>query len=417
MRHTRIFEKWGCNNMFDALIPSEEDKRQQLFTGRERELRTIVDHLISRDRALLIYGLFGMGKTMLMKEALSNLEPDIITVYTNYVPNIPFKVGVLSAVAQKLASLDNELAKDILHSLRGGTSIREREGKFGLNAKAKLFGAEVGTDGEKSDKKSYEMSEIKNPDIALQELRASINKRIVVAVDDIERRADINLIQGIRDDIRTLRDYKYSIIVSGHPVNATSELHTSSYGVLIPIELTQLSVEDLEKVVYAHLELGRKKNRNDFYPFTKDAVTHLAKKFKETDNTVREFIVACFHMLEQAIDICDDVIETKHIDEIFPNIASQILSAMHDEDYARRVLRLMREHGGIIDEDVDFETLRKIIGSAGGFQDALDKLGSSGLFESTLIVKDNDGTQINIKINQSILTDSILDDIFNNSPE
>lgn len=388
MRPTTVSSKWKLHNTFDALAPSREDVRARLFVGREHELQMIDDHLSALDRAVLIYGYFGIGKTMLMREALSRItkrNPSIMGVYTHFLAGTTLKECALFAMAESLNDLGNERANNILHLLRGGSITTER-------------GARA----------TFERGDIKNIDQALRELRSQVEaQRVIVAIDDIERRADIALIREMIDDIRALRDYEYSVIVPGHPDNATNILRTGSYGMLIPVELKQMQADELVQVMYKYLELGRPISRDDLYPFSDEAADMIAKRFAHPENTVREFVVACFHILEEAVSVAGERIQVEDVEEIWPRIAPRILAAVDDHDHALRILKLLHEQGGEITEDADYDFIRAVLGRTGGFTDALHEL--RRLVESTLLSQSNDGNVTRVTLNETILDDEILD--------
>ena len=53
-------------------------KENQMFVGRTRELRKVRDFLDSKDNAMLVYGRRRVGKTRLIKEALSSFDSPVI---------------------------------------------------------------------------------------------------------------------------------------------------------------------------------------------------------------------------------------------------------------------------------------------------------------------------------------------------
>lgn len=91
------------------------------------------------------------------------------------------------------------------------------------------------------------------------------------------------------------------------------------------------------------------------YPFSEEAAHKVAEKFAYPDNTIRELMVACFYLLEEAANVCEDVIEAEHIEQIWSRIAPRILHAVDKKDHALRMLKILKEQGGRINEDAQLE--------------------------------------------------------------
>jgi hypothetical protein len=235
------------------------------------------------------------------------------------------------------------------------------------------------------------------------------NRRIVVAIDDIERRADLASIETLIDDLRSLRDYGISFIVPGHPINPTSLLQTKASGILFPVEIAQLDKAELIEVIFKNLELGRTVSRTDCYPFDTEATEYLAEKFSNPDNTVREFVVACQHVLEEAASICHEHIMKVHVEEVIPRIGKRIFAAVDNQDQARRMIRILRENGGKITEDSHYEIIERLLNRPGGFDDAVNELRS--LVNSNLVIETNDAYQRSLKINDRFLDSKTLEDM------
>ena len=74
IRKQEIFEKWGIKeNPFHSFPPKNEKIRNDVFTGRYRELGTLIDYS-KESIGVYLYGISGSGKTMLCRELKASLN-------------------------------------------------------------------------------------------------------------------------------------------------------------------------------------------------------------------------------------------------------------------------------------------------------------------------------------------------------
>ncbi len=301
------FKKWGIEaNPFDAHPPSDEEERARLFTGRESELDLVLSHL-GQNRAFLVYGLYGIGKTMFMKEVQRRLRlhsKHLLTPYKLYVAQVPFIYAVLKGVAQELKRVKVEEADETLRLLTEGPESVSFERGTGFEAQLGVDSTHLkgGTGGKRI--KTVEREGIPDPYTKTEQLIALAAKKgrgLFIVVDEVDRYADLAQVHRIVGDSKTLKGYGASIMLPGHPTNITKRLLTDGGGTFIEIPLHQMQKEELVQVMIRYLNSVRYKRLDDPKPFRPEAASWVAQLLASNqDFTPRLFVLACQYIIDMA---------------------------------------------------------------------------------------------------------------------
>src|SRR5437660_10119490 len=111
---SRSLSRWGLkDNPFISLPPTKQEERQRVFTGRKQEVDKLTN-LIERPRGIFLFGLFGVGKSILALETLRLLnERGAITAYAKYDREIGFSKSVLKKLAIACSKYDIKSVHEI----------------------------------------------------------------------------------------------------------------------------------------------------------------------------------------------------------------------------------------------------------------------------------------------------------------
>lgn len=207
------------HNPFVKQPPLQERTRRFVFTGRDRELRKLRD-AAEQGEPCCLYGTYGMGKSMLMLEALRIIKEkheDIVPVYTCVDPGLEYKDFsgvVLAGIAQALDARGVQAA------------IKENDTVFGS---IRCW------------------------------IQAGLRKdlRVFAMIDDMDRPQDVEKIPAVIDTVRALRDLRCGVCLPANPNQATHKFATAAQGILDRIDLVPLELNEYIQMVARYLETAR----------------------------------------------------------------------------------------------------------------------------------------------------------------
>lgn len=381
------FDKWELKrNPFEVLPPKDEETRKCVFTGREREINDIC-RLVKTPKGIFICGMFGTGKTMLVMEALSRLEEANFTkVYASYDAHDGFRKTVLKNLAKTISQRGNTYAKKVYDVLTMGNKIEETEKERGMNfgiADGKMKWIERAT------------LKIENPRDYIEKLIESEieeGRTVVIAVDDLERRADIASIQEIIDDTRDILRFGSSLILMGQPIGVTRDIRTSSGCIMHEILLDTLSEKELIEMMIKYLNTARSEDKGT-YPFSKNVAEKIANNIVEWKLTPRLFNFACFNLLEIASHDLLDEIDDGVLEKYWQKMADKILGQIEELD--KKYLEIIYKEGGF-SEDSD-NVIKMIGGEFAGYAEVRGILAK--LAQKDVLIERQDETKKQFIVN------------------
>lgn len=303
-------------NPFVPLPPSSEEVRQQVFTGRREEVGKIIN-LLNPPRGIFLYGLFGVGKSILALEALRLLsEMDVITAYTKYDRQAGFTKSALKGLAEACGKRNRQGVYEIIvrgsgEQPKGGATVEDIQGAVNRTRLAH--------------------EAIKN----IMGLFKQDARGFVIVVDDLDKGTDVRNISDIILETRQLVELECSVILPGHNFGVTSKLGSAS-DILTPIPLKPLSGDELIEMMGKYLALAHIENQplaQATYPFSDKAAKMIAYSIADAGLTPRIFNFACQLLLERAAEVGEKVIDEKFVAKSWANIASEYLvRSLRDED-------------------------------------------------------------------------------------
>lgn len=312
-------KRWGWKATPPFRVePPIDDAGQlaRLFTGRQTELSRVILPLYN-GRNVLVRGMLGVGKSAFILRVLHELDAQakaarekILPIYIYHFyggTTDAFYRLILYALSGVLADEDDE-ARGIQDALRGlkVTAGRSKgvSGKVGVHI-FQVAEAEVG--GEIGRETSREFT-LENPHYFVDEFLKRATKRfgrLVIAVDDLDkaRPENVRLVQTmLQGALPLLRSDKCAFILTGLTLPLAHMAAFDLYGSMLglfdeAIQLNVLSPDELRTIAVKTLNLVRRQERDDSYPFDGEAIAEAATR---SHGIPRLFNVICARVLEQA---------------------------------------------------------------------------------------------------------------------
>jgi hypothetical protein len=370
---TRSFSRWGLrHNPFISLPPLKEEDRQHVFTGRQEEVNKLVG-LMTPPRGVFLFGLFGIGKSILALETLRRLaEQGAITAYAKYDREIGFSRSVLKKLAVVTAHMHPVRVREILTK---GTKQTSKDSQM--------------------DQKHIEEAVYSTPSVmsaveGILELHKTAGTLVAVVVDDLDKGTDIGDINEIIQDTRQLIELGCSVILPGHSFGPTAGF-SSSADILYPLPLKPLSERELVQMMGKYLDLAHVQNFHNeviTYPFTSAAAELIANGIAGVQLTPRIFNFACQLLLDQAADEDAEHIDEQFLAEKWGVVAERFLmKTLREED--KRYLEAIYKDGGELSEDTR-DSIREIGGPFAEYAQVRNTLAKL-IQENVLIEKVKDG--------------------------
>ena len=296
IRKQEIFEKWGIKeNPFHSFPPKNEKIRNDVFTGRYRELGTLIDYS-KESIGVYLYGISGSGKTMLCRELKASLKAKeesekLKLVYCSYNPEYGFMKSLLSGAAESLNEKLGELVKTIL---RGNVITIETVKKAGITGGLfEFFKAQI--EASKTESMTFQIS---NSFLWLAELLKDY-KKIVFIIEDMEKVTIKEETSHINMMLRDLYiEFNSGFLITGYEPSKDFGLNFDV--ITISKGIKELTKREYMQMCKQYLNSVREKKMTSCHPFEENLLEWLAEKFSKLFFTPRLFNLACFYILEEA---------------------------------------------------------------------------------------------------------------------
>jgi len=309
-------KRWGWKATPPFRVePPIDDAGQlaRLFTGRQAELSRVILPLYN-GRNVLVRGMLGVGKSAFILRVLHELDAQakaarekILPIYIYHFyggTTDAFYRLILYTLSGVLADKDDE-AKGIQDALRGlkVTAGRSKgvSGKVGVHI-FQVAEAEVGVEVGRETSREFTLE---NPHYFVDEFLKRATKRfgrLVIAVDKA-RPENVRLVRTmLQGALPLLRSDKCAFILTGLTLPLAHMAAFDLYGSMLglfdeAIQLNVLSPDELRTIAVKTLNLVRRQERDDSYPFDEEAIAEAATR---SHGIPRLFNVICARVLEQA---------------------------------------------------------------------------------------------------------------------
>ena len=334
----------------------------QIFTGRENELRQVFKSFQSRERRrILIYGRIGIGKSAFLLEVLSVLERKLdktLTTYISLPPELDLATTALIALAQAMP--DDDWAQQQLYKMGIPTTkqLKERNSEVGGN---------MGITA-KTGEKDLPIIAPEYPSVSLDTLLNRAKKKypngVVIAIDDLDKQNPSRIRQLMYDAQGMLKGPAW-FLLTGHPVSMTGDLLTTERGLFdLRLPLEELDFETTYKMLINYLSSVRINNDctdpddpRCVLPFLPETAAQFCKV---SLGKPRLFNRLGSIVLSTAADLGADIITPnvlrKGLQTALPTLQERAALSFKEE----RVRAFLQQNGQISDETITIDDLEQL---------------------------------------------------------
>ncbi len=278
------------SNPFISIPPTTnyEGELRPLFSARSNEVEKIC-RLSESPTAIFVIAQYGGGKTVAVLEALARLrERGVITCYSPFDRSKGFRASLIEGISD----------------------IARRTGATPESAP-------------ETDSLRYARDTVRHV--------RSQGKKIVLAVDDLDRAGDLEEVFKVTHDVRDLLAEGASLIITGQPFGVTHDLHTSAGAIFHEVALPQFSHRDFREMLVRYLESARiRESASKDHPFSEDSADFLCREIAETKLTPRLFNFALHELIEIAVEREKEKVLLNFTLEHWPTLAERIIRGLTD---------------------------------------------------------------------------------------
>jgi type II secretory pathway predicted ATPase ExeA/Holliday junction resolvase-like predicted endonuclease len=255
----------SCNLRENPFVKTEPKGPliDQVFIGRERELREAAMAVVDRPRNVLVVGGYGYGKTTFVRKLLRELAgAKRHTFLTGYAPlrqdsAAGFQLAALAALAEGALALS--LPGSPLHDFARG--VRDELARLEERPGDRLAPDLRFRDG-------------------LQLAAAHGVERVVLAIDELDKR-DAQVVQSVLMGSRFFLDLEASFVLTGRLLDAFADVRSSLLAAFDKrVELGLFTPDESRLVIERNLAAARRdpEPEDRYRPFTDEAVTAIVDR-------------------------------------------------------------------------------------------------------------------------------------------
>ncbi|MGH9849351.1 MAG: AAA family ATPase [Blastocatellia bacterium] len=250
-----------------------------MFAARDQELDRASVTVFDAPRNLLIYGLFGIGKTVFIEALMRDLREthgDRVLCVSECLDGVDsdIKTTILRGLAKALRSEDDDANE--IHQLLSGVELTTQQiNKASGVGEVSIPGIlKAGGGGEESITESWARKLVPNAAYQIRELidramNRRPERRIIIAVDDLDKRDPETVRANLADARGTLHN-ECSFIFTGHPLGILRQGYSSVGGIFdLQLELKILADGSMQRLMVNYLEAGRRDDATEqgIFPF------------------------------------------------------------------------------------------------------------------------------------------------------
>jgi hypothetical protein len=299
-------EQWGVERILFSVSTPERRYLDKVFTGRADELEYTRISLYEAPRRVLVNGLFGIGKTIFIRELLAEFErryqSEVLTVYESVsVGSTDLPATILRGLARILRDEDED-ARQLDATLADIEITTEKEREVSGGAEVAGIGGKAAV----TDTTTRAIKTVTNAAYHIQRLieravKRKPERRLVVAVDDLDKR-DPETIRRSLHDTRNILHLECSYVLTGHPLGVLRDAYSTAGGIFDKqVDLRLFTPDESLEMMKNYLAAGRIKSSRTqgLAPFTEAAAYIIAESSFGIPRILNSI---CFHILEEAAD-------------------------------------------------------------------------------------------------------------------
>ena len=355
--HLENLKKYNLSyNPFVKTVPSEHIRRE-VFTDREEEMERLVGAIWDSNHNVLVYGSYGVGKTIFILECLRELSSDnkFVPIFTTFegITSADFEQCALLALSNEMRKWDDQ-AKEIYDVIVGRTHSTTSEGEFGIDINTSQL-LPVSLTGSGKGKKAHEIQRvsIQHPRHQFAELLEKTKKKgkhVIIAVDEIEKR-EPGSFETLLSNSRGMLDLECTFILTGGlwATWSTRNPRSPASGVFMDeIKINPFDKETAFEVIIAYLNSARlsAKHKDTIFPFDKNAISYVVEV---ADGVPRVFNSICFQSIEFARRNNLSMIDRATITDVLKNMGQIQYSDLLQNE--QRLVDVLNKYGGAISDE------------------------------------------------------------------
>lgn len=344
---------WGLDRITFSIHPLSEQDLPLIFAERDNELDRAVTTVFDTSRNVLIYGLFGIGKSVFIEAMFSDLKQthsDRVLCVSESLDSADsdVKTTILRGLARELSHEDDE-AKHI-HQLLSGVELTTQQmnkatgsGEAGITGLFKVGGGVEDTVTETWARKLVPNAAYQIRNLIQRTMARRPDRRLIVAIDDLDKR-DPATVRANLADARPMLHENCSFVFTGHPLGILRQAYDSVGGVFdLQLELKMLPNASMRLLMERYLEAGRRpdaRNRGIF-PFTEEAAEAIINRALGIPRVLN---VICLNVLQEAGELRSPQIDLPVLRECWQRAGEKLRRAIRaDLRYVYEVFRENRQ--------------------------------------------------------------------------
>jgi Cdc6-like AAA superfamily ATPase len=344
------------HNPFLKTVPSEH-VRKEVFTDRETEMERLVSAILTSHHNILIYGSYGVGKTIFILESLRELsgERKFLPIFTTFEGSTPedFEQCALLALVNVMRDWDAQ-AKEIYDVLVGGSHSTTTEGEIGLDVStSELLPVSISGGGKRKSAHEIQRTSIQHARHHFESLLEKSKKRydrVIIAIDEIEKR-DPGSFETLLSNCRGMLDLQCSFILTGGlwATWSTRNSRSPASGAFIDdIKIKPFDSTTARDVIIAYLNSARLSDQysDTVFPFDPDAISFI---INISEGVPRVFNSICYQSLEHGRQYKLSCIDKEAILDVLKKMGQvQYGDLLRNEQH---LVDVINKYGGVLSDD------------------------------------------------------------------
>jgi len=259
------FKKLPFVSVFNETMVKDID---DIFVGRQKDTEYIFD-LASSGTSMFVHGIYGVGKTIVIRKVLNDLEDDsVFTIYVNGFQSL--EKNILEQILFKIKkerfeNIDINEIDQILKMIKGHKVSGKTIHKSGLN---KVF--QYSTDNEEAITRTVDIANLESYISEYLNYILQSERVVCIAIDGLDLDIKSEEIPGLTNQFRRMFIEKgVSVIIVGHPLGVMSGFGSYS-DILEFCKISVMNKEEMKLMIKKYLKWQRTDNFDDslgvFFP-------------------------------------------------------------------------------------------------------------------------------------------------------
>jgi hypothetical protein len=388
--YRETLRRWGLSDVpFRATPPENPAELSRVFYGRQHELDLALPALYE-GRNVLVRGLWGVGKTAFILRLLHRLQQEtaalgerMLILYIGRFPGETSEVlyrSLLLPLSEALADAEPE-ARRVWDALSGLQITRSRQ--LQVEGKVDLQLVSIGGSWERGKEEGWQLQNVYTVLLRLLDVAQERYGRVVVAVDDLDKkepRAVQDLLDDATDLLRRGRG-KRGFLLTGRSTSTLQAVSGQMLGLFSEtIALPRMSTDELYHIAVNYLNTARERPSGEVAPFTPEVISQIAEY---AYHIPRQFNLICEKVMRRGAMKSVERIDERTFSMLWRMVQSEFALELTPD--IRRLLYVARRSGGL-SADIDDAALEQL-----GVETFVELLPMLKALEGDLLIRQEDG--------------------------